>query len=108
MTWGVDQVDQERLGVAWVSNISLVVKGYTSRLDGDATLLLVSTSIGKAGITSRFAGNDTGFSNEGVREGGLSVVDVGNDRHVTDLVCVVHDLSDLLDSEVGHFVRGCF
>jgi hypothetical protein len=34
------------------------------------------------------------------------MVDVGNDRHVTDAVGVVHDLTDLVNSEVGHGVVG--
>ena len=107
MTWGVDQVDKVRLDGTSLVNIGLEVKGDTSRLDGDAALLLVLTSIGGTGITSRFSGNDTGFSNERVRKGRLSVVDVSDDGHVSDLVSLVHDLTDLIDGEVGH-VDICF
>ena len=34
------------------------------------------------------------------------MIDVGNNRHVTDAVRVVHDLTDLVNSEVGHSVGG--
>ena len=102
MTWGVNKVDKVRLNVALLHDVGLEIKGHTGRLDGDTALLLVLTSVSGAGITSRFAGNDTGFSNKRVRKGGLSVVDVSNDGHVPDVVSVVHDLTDLLDGEVGH------
>ena len=102
VAWGVDKVDQVRLDRASLDDVSLEVERHTSRLDGNATFLFVLTSISGAGITSRFAGNDTGFSNKRVREGGLSMVDVSDDGHVPDLVSFVHDLTDLLNGEVGH------
>ncbi len=47
-----------------------------SRLDGDTTLLLVGAGVGVAGIASLCAGYDTRFSDQGVGEGRLAVVDV--------------------------------
>ena len=102
MTWGVNQVDEVGLDITWVGDISLVVEGYTSGLNGDTTLLLVSTSVSEAGITSILTSNNAGFGDEGIGQGRFTVIDVGNHRHVTDVVTVVHDLTDLLNSEVGH------
>jgi len=102
VTWGVNQVDEVGLDITWVGDISLVVEGYTSGLNGDTTLLLVSTSVSEAGITSILTSNNAGFGDEGIGQGRFTVIDVGNHRHVTDVVTVVHDLTDLLNSEVGH------
>ena len=103
VTWGVNQVDKVRLRLSSLDNIGLVVKGDASGLDGNTTFLFVSTGVREAGVSSIFAGNDTGLCNKGVSQSGLSMVDVSNHRHVTDVVSVVHDLSDLVDGEVGHF-----
>lgn len=89
-----------------LDDIGLEVERHTSRLDGNATFLFVLTGISGAGITSRFAGNDTGFSNKRVRKGGLSMVDVSDDGHVSDVISLVHDLTDLLNGEVGHVAEG--
>mmetsp|Transcript_42646 Transcript_42646/g.56307 ORF Transcript_42646/g.56307 Transcript_42646/m.56307 type:complete len:802 (-) Transcript_42646:104-2509(-) len=102
VTWGVDQVDQVRADGALRHDVGLVVEGHTGGLDGNTTLLLVITSVSEAGIASILASDDTGFCDEGVGQGRLAVVDVGNDRHVTDGIRFVHDLTDLIDSEVGH------
>ena len=107
MAWGVNQVDKIRLELTLIDDISLVVKRDTSGLNCNATFLLVSTSVGSTGITSILAGNDTSFCNKGVCEGGLSVIDVSNDGHVTNTIRLVHDLSDLFNSEVRHVVLEC-
>ena len=108
VAWGVDQVDQVRLDSAGFDDVGLEVEGHTSRLDGNAAFLFVLTGVSGTGITSRFAGNDTGFSNKRVREGGLSMVDVSDDGHVSDVVSLVHDITDLLNGEVGHVAEGFF
>ena len=98
VTWGVDEVDEETLRVlAFVHDIGLEVHGHTGGLDGDTSLLLVLSGIGGSGITSSLAGNDTGFGNEGISEGGFTVIDVSNNRHVSDLVSLVLALSDLVN-----------
>lgn len=107
----------EVLGVAELS-----VQGDGGRLDGDTTLLLIGTSVGITSA-SRLGGRDnTGTLNERIGEGRLSVVDygrvsvvqtsasachggrgglprwaltVGNDRHVTDVLGVIHEITDL-------------
>ena len=100
----VDKVDKIWDGVNLVDNVGLEVKGDTGGFDGDTTLLLVGTSVGGADIASLVAGNNTSFGNEGVSEGGLAVIDVSDDRHVTDLVRLTHDFSNLVNSEVWHIV----
>ena len=104
VAWRVNQVDKVGLDSARGSDIGLVVEGHASGLDGNATLLLVFTSVGKAGVASSLASNNAGFCDKGVGKGALAVVDVSNDRHVADVIRRVHDLADLIDGEVGHCV----
>jgi len=91
VTWGVDEVDQVGLDDTGLGDVGLVVEGDAGGLDGDATLLL-----------------DTGFRDKGVSQSGLAVIDMGNDRHVTDTMGIVHDLTDLFNGKVGHSVLGVF
>eukprot|EP00043_Microstomoeca_roanoka_P011771 m.111338 g.111338 ORF g.111338 m.111338 type:complete len:377 (-) comp15293_c0_seq1:145-1275(-) len=104
----VNEVDQESvtldlgLDEGHVLLLKLVVQGDGGGLDGNATLLLVSTSIGEAGLTGLGTSNDTGLGHEGIGQSGLAVIDVGNHRHVTDVEPLVHDLTDLVDCEVHH------
>jgi len=44
--------------------------------------LLVGTGIRGTSLTSLTGGNDTGLGEERVGQGGLAVIDVGNDGHV--------------------------
>jgi hypothetical protein len=98
----VNKVDKIWEGINLVNNVGLEVKWDTSGLDGDTTFFLVSTSVGGTNITSLIASNNTGFGNEGVSEGWFTVIDVSNNRHVTDLISVTHDFSNLVNSEVWH------
>lgn len=102
MTGRVNKVDEIREGINLVDDVGLEVEGHTSGFDGNTTLLLVSTSVGSADISSLVASDNTGFGNEGIGEGRLAVIDVGDHRHVSDLVRVTHDFSDLVNSEVWH------
>ena len=102
MTGGVNKVDEISEGINLVDDVGLEVEGHTSGFDGNTTLLLVSTSVGSADISSLVASDNTGFGNEGIGEGRLAVIDVGDHRHVSDLVRVTHDFSDLVNSEVWH------
>jgi hypothetical protein len=106
VTGRVDQVDQELVllgGDRDVLKVLLVTKsgveGDSSGLDGHTTLLLIGTSVGETGRTGVLGGNDTGTLDERVGKGGLSVVDVSNDGHVTDVLGDVHETTDLLDGE---------
>lgn len=110
VTGRVDQVDQELVllirGLAGTDDVLHVIfiaklgeEGDGSRLDGDTTLLLVGASIGETSRTSVLGRNDTSALDERVGEGGLSVVDMGNDGHVTDVLGSIHETTDLLGSE---------
>jgi hypothetical protein len=60
-------------GLSTVTHLrDLVVERDTSRLDGDTTVSLVLTGIGKALVASRGHGNDTSRRNQRVRERGLA------------------------------------
>jgi len=98
VTGGVNKVDEIREGINLVDDVGLEVEGHTSGFDGNTTLLLVSTSVGSADISSLVASDNTGFGNEGIGEGRLAVIDVGDHRHVSDLVRVTHDFSDLVNT----------
>ena len=102
MAWRVDEIDQVGPDIALLDDIGLVVERHTCGLDSNATRLLVSTSVGSAGVTSIITGDNAGFCEKRVRQGGLAVVNVGNYRHVADAVCIVHDFTDLGDGEIGH------
>jgi len=56
--------------------VDLEVHRYGCRFDGNASLLFIISCIRIASFTSLGAGNDTGFGDERISEGGLSVVDL--------------------------------
>lgn len=79
---GVDQVDQELVTVDLlrdVLDILLVrqvgVQGDGSGLDGNASLLFICTRIRETGLTSLSSGDNTRTLDQGVGQGGLSVID---------------------------------
>jgi hypothetical protein len=55
--------------------VDLKVHRYGFRFDSNASLLFIVSCICIASFTGLGTGNDTGFGDEGVSEGGLSVVD---------------------------------
>ena len=48
--------------------------------------------VGETHLTGLGTGNDTSLGHERVGKGRLAVVDVGNNRHVTDVGGAVHQL----------------
>ena len=40
---------------------------------------------------------------EGVSESGFTMIDVSDNGHITDVLLLVHDLTDLVNREVNHF-----
>jgi len=83
-------------------DITLEEKGYTGGFNGDTSLLFILSGIGGSGITSSLASNNTGLGNKGVGKGTLAVIDVSNNRHVSNVVCLVLTFSDLVNCEVWH------
>jgi hypothetical protein len=82
VTGGIDQVDQELVTIDLLGDLlkilgvgELGVQGDGSGLDGDTTLLLISTGVHVTTLTSLGGGNDTGTVDKGVGQGGLSVID---------------------------------
>ena len=84
----------DRLGIV------LEVQRNTGRLDGNATLLLISTGIRETGVTSRLLRDNTGLRHESISKGGLTVIDVSDHRKVTNVVGHIHHMTDLIDGEV--------
>ena len=82
VTGGIDQVDQELVTINSLGNLleilligELGVEGDGGGLDGNATVLLVGTGVHETGLTSLGSGDNTGTLDQGVGEGGLSVID---------------------------------
>jgi hypothetical protein len=82
VTGRIDQVDQEVVLLGLDGNVlevlgvlELGVQGDGGRLDGDTTLLLVSTGIRETGFSSLGGGDDTSTLDKRVGEGRLSVID---------------------------------
>ncbi|EPY30887.1 elongation factor 2 [Strigomonas culicis] len=103
---GVDQVDQKpALVVIQLLDHLLghvVVQGNGGRLDRDTAGNLIRARIHQALVTRLLHLNNTGGADKRVRQGGLAVIDVGNDGHVTDLFRVVHQTAELINGEVNH------
>jgi len=91
-----------------LDDISLEEKGYTGGFNSDTSLLFILSGIGGSGITSSLSGNNTGFGNEGIGKGTLAVIDVSNNRHVSNVVCLVLTFSNLVNCEVWHIWFGFF
>ena len=70
------------------------------RLDGDTSLLLILPGVRGSGLSGLGGGDDAGLSHQGVGQGGLAVVHVGNHGHVPDVPLLVHTLSHLVYREV--------
>jgi len=108
VTGRVNQVDQEGGTVSLLGNVLDILLGHFGEqgdgggLDGNATILLVLPCVGETGLTSLCGRNDTSPLDEGVGECGLSVIDVSNDRHVTNVRNLVHQGTDLVDGKVDH------
>jgi hypothetical protein len=109
VTWRIDQVDQETVVfVSWffdqrfVASFHLEVHGDSGGLDGNGSFLFILSGVGESHFSGFGAGDNTGFGYQGVGEGGFTVVNVGDDGHVTDVPFLVHDPTDLIYCEVRH------
>jgi len=97
LSLGVDHLRRllvDRFGVV------LEIQRNTSRLDGNATLLLISTGIRETSVSGSLLGNDTGLGHQSVGKSRLSVIDVSNHRKVTNVVRHIHHMTDLIDGKV--------
>jgi len=73
---------------------------YTRRFDCDAAFLLIFSCVGESRLSSFWRSDDASLAHQGVRQRRFAVVDVCNNRHVTNVLLFVHDLTDLVDREV--------
>jgi hypothetical protein len=78
----------------------LAIIWHLRGLDGYAPGLLIFPRVGTSGHAGLGPGNDAGFGQEGVGQGGLAVVDMGNHGHVADVEPLVHNGADLVDGKV--------
>ncbi len=65
-------------------------------LDGDTSLLLILPCVGGPGLASLGSGDNSRLRHQGVREGGLAVIHVGDHGHVPDVFLLVHAYSHLV------------
>jgi hypothetical protein len=64
-----------------------------------------SPGVHESHVTRLGTGNDTSLGDQSVGKGRLSVVDVSDNRHVSDVGRSVHETSDLADGEArGQYV----
>ena len=82
VTRRVDQVDNELGAIDLLGDLLQVllilhlgIQGDGSGLDGDTPILFIRTRIHETSLTGLRSRNDTGTLDQGVTEGGLSVVD---------------------------------
>mmetsp|Transcript_5297 Transcript_5297/g.19284 ORF Transcript_5297/g.19284 Transcript_5297/m.19284 type:complete len:856 (+) Transcript_5297:61-2628(+) len=110
VTRGINQVDQvvvtvARHGLRQAREVFVrhfVEERNTSRLDGNATILLILTGIRQTRITGIFLRDDTRRSDERIRQRRFTVIDVCDNRHVTDVLVVVHLATELIDRKLHH------
>jgi len=108
VTGRVDKIDQKFVTVVVVLEelhiafVKLVKERNGGRFDGNGSLLLIFSSISESGLACSRTGDDTGFGYERIGKGGLAVVDVSDDGHVSDVLLPVHDLTDLIYGKIDH------
>ena len=96
MSWTVDHVDEVLFFLA-VFRTVLKVHGNAGGLYGDALLLLEVLEVKQTLLACLTGRDDASLGDQGVGEGGLAVVDVGDDGEVPDALLTVHDFSHLFD-----------
>jgi len=105
VTWGIDQVNQERVTVSLLLDVLDIlvvqagVQGDGGGLNGNTSLLLILSGVHKSGVTSLGGRDDTGSLDQRVGQSGFTVIDVGNDGDVTHIGNLVHQATDLVNSE---------
>jgi len=102
MAGRIDKVDKVRVLITSSVEIVLVEQGDTSRLNGDTSFLFIFSGIGETSFTSLGSSDNTSLGDEGIGKGGLAVIDVGNNRNVSDIGGLVHNGSHLINSEINH------
>ena len=71
-------------------------------LNGDASLLFISSCVCEARIACGFCRDNSCLANQRVGQSGLAVIHMRNDTHGADVIRLVHDLSHLVHREVRH------
>mmetsp|Transcript_65546 Transcript_65546/g.104288 ORF Transcript_65546/g.104288 Transcript_65546/m.104288 type:complete len:229 (-) Transcript_65546:23-709(-) len=102
VTWGVDQVDQVRNSSLAILLVVFEVQRHSRTLNGDASLLFISSCVCEACIACGFCRDDSCLANQRVGQSGLAVIHMRNDTHGADVIRLVHDLSHLVHGEVRH------
>ena len=75
---------------------------FSCALDGHTTFLLICAGVCEACIACSLGGDDAGLTNQGIGQGGFSMVHVRDHTHGTDVIRLIHDLSHLVHREVRH------
>ena len=112
MTRGINEIDEIRGGLSVIIEVVLVVEGHSGGFNCNSSGLFVLSGIHVSGISGFLVSDNSGFGDEGISQGRFSVVDakklknflLSNDGHVSDVVLIVHDLSNLVYSKVYHCI----
>ena len=88
---GVDDVDGDAVGLAGgLGSRAAVTDGGVLREDGDALLALEVTGVHRTFVDVLVGAEGAGLPEHGIDEGGLAVVDVGNDGDIADVTAGLH------------------
>ena len=103
MAGGVNDVDRDRTAGEFERSWPAVMHGSVLREDGDALFAFEVTRVHHpfGDTLGLMSGEGSGLVQHRVNEGGLAVVDVGNDRHIAEVVA-----GDLRHAGVAAFLQG--
>lgn len=73
---------------------------HVRRFNGDAALLFIFARVCEAGLSGPGRSDNPSLGHQGVRQGGLPMIHMGDHRHVSDVGLLVHDGSDLIHRKV--------
>ena len=92
MPWGVDEIE-----LITFTRKTGVVERYALRLDGNPALAFDVEGVQYLGIHFSIGKAAAGL-NESVRQGGFTVVDVGNNREIADMAKVAHRIGSQINN----------
>ena len=102
MTRGIDEVDK----ILFLFSVEgvLVVHGDSCGFYGDSTFDLIFSLVCSSDFSCGLLRNNACFADEGIWKGALSVVNMSDNRDVSDVLRTIHYSSDFFSSELHHFV----
>lgn len=75
-------------------------QAYLRWLYSDASFLFIFSSIGEPGFSCFCTSYNSSLADQWIGQGGLAMINVGNNRHVSYILFFIHDLTDLFNCEL--------